>query len=165
MKKRTTTRPSRSGADAAPDGGDQRERAWNEAVRLLALRDRSEPEVRAQLEGFSGADVDAVVARLRELRYLDDERFARGLAERLARRGFGCERLRHELSRHDLDHELVEAVVGVHAAGDVERARTQLERRHRGIPSTPRERAQALRFLHGRGFSEDVVLAIMGRDW
>lgn len=139
--------------------------AWDAAVRQLAARDCSEPEIRRRLDGTDGSIVDRVVARLRELNYLDDDRFARGLCERLVRRGYGSARARAELAEHGLEHERIEAWVADMAEADAERAREQLTQRFGGLPDSPRERARAARFLHNRGYDEELVLAITEQDW
>jgi len=132
---------------------------------MLAARDCSEHEIRARLAASDDAVLAGVIARLRDYGYLDDERFTRGLCERLARRGYGSERARAELANHGIDHERIEAAVAEMAVADGERAQQQLERRLGGMPRTPGERVKAARFLHNRGYSEEVVLAIVGQDW
>jgi regulatory protein len=59
------------------------------ALRLLARRGRSEAELAEKLrhKGFSEAAVTAVMARCRQLGYLDDARFARERARELMRGG------------------------------------------------------------------------------
>jgi regulatory protein len=56
------------------------------AFRLLALRSRSEKELRAGLrkKGFEEHVVDAVIGRLHEMDYLNDASFARGWVRTLA---------------------------------------------------------------------------------
>lgn len=62
------------------------ERAKQKAFRLLALRARSEKELRAKLKEkkFDNEIIDRVVFRLQELNYLDDETFARQWVRHLA---------------------------------------------------------------------------------
>lgn len=59
------------------------------ALRLLARRGRSEAELadRLRQKGFGEEAVTAVLARCRQLGYLDDARFARGRARELMRGG------------------------------------------------------------------------------
>lgn len=59
------------------------------ALRLLARRGRSEYELAGRLrqKGFSEQTVTAVIARCRQLGYLDDSRFARERARELMRGG------------------------------------------------------------------------------
>ena len=62
------------------------EKAKQRAFRLLAMRARSEKELRSKLreKGFDESVVEAVASRLRELNYLNDESFAREWARNLA---------------------------------------------------------------------------------
>jgi regulatory protein len=62
------------------------EKGLQKAYRLLAVRARSERELRTRLKEkmFDGQVIDRVIARLYELNYLDDEAFARQWARRLA---------------------------------------------------------------------------------
>lgn len=69
-----------------PKEAPPQEKAKQRAFRLLAMRARSEKELRAKLreKGFDESVVEEVAARLRELNYLDDESFARQWARNLA---------------------------------------------------------------------------------
>jgi regulatory protein len=62
------------------------EKGLQKAYRLLAVRARSEKELRAKLQEkkFDGRTLDRIVARLYESGYLNDEAFARQWARRLA---------------------------------------------------------------------------------
>lgn len=133
-------------------------------MRLLAARDRSEHEIRVHLAGHPPDTLEAVLARLRHFGYVDDDRFAGALCERLARRGFGSERARHELAEHRVAHETISAAVAEMVAGDSDRARHLLARRFPDLGTAPRERARAARFLTSRGYPEAVVTGIVGGD-
>ncbi len=68
-----------SGAEiAALKAQDERNRAFNQAVRFLSYRPRSRVEVERYLRGKAIAEevVAHVVARLEQAKYLDDEAFA-----------------------------------------------------------------------------------------
>lgn len=167
--KRRRPSPRRSAAvgDRDPEAASRspEEEARDAAIRLLAIRDRSEAEIRRHLGAFAPEVADAVVARLRDLRYVDDPRFARNLCEQLARRGYGSERARAELVTHDIAHPVVEENVAEMAAGDAERAAALLQRRFGGVPEAAREKVRAARFLYNRGYPGDLVLAMTGQDW
>ena len=77
------------------------------ALGMLARRPYSVAEMRRALEKRfgGGPPVRAAVARLRELGYLDDKKFAALYASSLARnRGFGSHRIRRELKAGYWDH-------------------------------------------------------------
>lgn len=106
--------------------------------------------------------VDELVGRLRHFGYLDDTRFAAGVSERLARRGFGSERVRRELAEHRIAYDCIEFVVAEIAAGDRERAAAVLRRRYPEPWTTRAERGRAARFLAGRGYPETVIEDLVG---
>ena len=85
---------------------------------------------------------------------LDDRRFAAARAERLAERGAGDALIRHDLLRAGLDVDLVE-----HALTALESERERAERIVARRGSGPK----TARYLSGKGFSEDVVHAVVAR--
>jgi len=152
-------RKDRHGAPVTPVDA-----AWRRAVRLLAARDRSTHEIRVRLEAAGTAPdiVVATITRLRELRYLDDERFARTAAENAVRRGHGSERVRAALAAKGVAEALADAAVTTAFADEPALAQAALTRRFPAPPREPRDRARAARFLLQRGFPEAVVLTILG---
>jgi regulatory protein len=138
-------------------------RAWDRAIRLLAARDRSEQEIRSRLAaaGEPATSIAATVHRLRQRRYLDDRRFALGLAEQANRRGYGSEYVRAQLQHKGVADQVIEQALHANFADEVELARRALTRRFPEEPRQPAERAKAVRFLLRRGFPEAVVFAIL----
>lgn len=92
-----------------------RERTINRAVKLLAAKPRSVLELRDRLlEKMWTNDeiVDAVIEKLKEYKYLDDEQFARDVAvSKLRQKPQGKRRLQQTMSRKKLDKETVEAAI------------------------------------------------------
>ena len=83
----------------------------NTALRMLARRPYSLAEMRRALERkFPDSDqVRTAIARLRELHYLDDQKFAEQYASSLARnRAFGRWRIRRELKAKLVDYRQIE---------------------------------------------------------
>lgn len=94
------------------------------AARLLAIRPRTERELRERLAqgGHSPCEVDTTIARLVELELVDDAAFARQwVEESAARKGLGGHALRAELLAKGVAPELAQEVVA--AASDDEEAR------------------------------------------
>ncbi|MBP1684732.1 MAG: recombination regulator RecX [Deltaproteobacteria bacterium] len=133
-------------------------------MRVLAVRDRSEHEMRSRLAagGASPATITAIVRRLRQRGYLDDQRLARSAAERAARRGYGSEYLRASLEQQGVADGVIAAALRAAYDDEAAVARQTLERRFGAEPCTPAERGRAARFLARRGFPEAVVFAILG---
>jgi regulatory protein len=138
-------------------------RAWDRAIRLLAVRDRSEQEIRSRLaaSGESATAIAATVRRLRHFRYLDDRRFALGLAEQAMRRGYGSEYVRAQLEHKGVAEPVIEQALHASFENEVELARHALARHFPEEPRERAERAKAARFLLRRGFPEVVVFAIL----
>ena len=83
----------------------------NTALRMLARRPYSLAEMRRALERkFPGSEqVHTAIARLRELHYLDDQKFAEQYASSLVRnRAFGSWRIRRELKAKLVDYRQIE---------------------------------------------------------
>lgn len=97
------------------DAERSRERTMNRAVRLLAAKPRSVKELRGRLleKVWTNEEiVDAVIAKLTEYEYLDDERFARDTAaSKLRQKPQGRRLLEQAMSRKQLDRETVAAAV------------------------------------------------------
>jgi regulatory protein len=97
------------------DAERSRERTMNRAVKLLATTARSERELRDRLleKLWTNADiVDAVIEKLKEYKYLNDEQFACDLAvSKLRQKPQGKRRLQQTMSRKKLDKEIVETAI------------------------------------------------------
>lgn len=86
-------------------------RLLDRAVRILAMRDHSEQELRRKLAapvmGKNGPedidatpeDYDKVIAWCIESRYLDDDRFVQQFISSRSRKGYGPARVRQELNQ------------------------------------------------------------------
>src|SRR4051812_13897598 len=93
---------------------DDADLAYSRALRFLAYRPHSEAEVKERLAraGFSPEDIEAARAKLRSLRLLDDEAFARSFArDRIENRGHGPLRVERELRLKGVAKPLIGAVL------------------------------------------------------
>ena len=92
-----------------------KERTMNRAVKLLAAKPRSVLELRGRLLEKLWTDesiVDAVIEKLKEYKYIDDEQFARDLAvSKLRQKPQGKRRLQQSLSQKKLDRETVDQAI------------------------------------------------------
>jgi regulatory protein len=150
---------------------DERAEAISAAMASLARRALSRAELDAKLRarGFSEEIVASVLARLEELRLIDD----RALAERVARRRFesgraGRFRVRVELRRRGVPDDILEDTVASAVPQERERvsASTELERflrsRERRRETREKLHAAAFRHLIARGFPADLVRDLLG---
>lgn len=156
------------------------------AARFLEARPRSEAEVRRRLTsaGYRADLVDAAVARLVELGYLDDAAFAGAwVASRDRARPRGEDALRRELTLKGVERATIDAVLegrrgrdlelrpdahDAAASGDPDEAAAErlLARRLPALlrEADPRRRLQrAYALLARNGFAPDVCAAVARR--
>jgi SOS response regulatory protein OraA/RecX len=134
------------------DGPD----AVETALRALRFRDRTTAELDARLEqrGVGEAEREKALETLERIGYVDDERFARSRAERLAVRGSGDALIRDDLERRGVAAETVESVL---AGIEPERERVARIVLQRG-PGV-----KTARYLAARGFGEEAVEGIVAQ--
>lgn len=148
-------------------GDDERERAREAALRLLAVRARSEHELTTRLrqKGFGPRATEGVVSSLAEVGLVDDEAFARAwVDERLRLRPVGARRLSQELSLKGVARELADRIIGeaFDEEPELDVARRAAERKARTLRGgDPRKaRARLHSFLVRRGFSYEVASTV-----
>jgi regulatory protein len=138
--------------------------AWDRALRWLAVRARSENELRSKLRRaeVGEAEIEATIARLQRLGYLDDARFARARAESLlAFKRLGPRGVERKLAAAGIAREVIREAVSeaMSERDELSLAFDALRRKHPAAIGTddPRLRARAARYLISRGFSGGVV--------
>jgi regulatory protein len=151
---------------------DEQARALEAALVFLSYRPRSEREVRDRLRRKEVPEpiLEAVIARLRQLRYLDDEAFARYWVEqRQSHRPRGSRLLRLELGRKGIARETsVEVLDQLDQDEDpVAAACRAAEKRARALRlAEEREFTQKIgQFLLRRGFDYETARAAARRLW
>lgn len=141
---------------------------FSAALRLLARRPHAVAEIRRALarKFKNEAEIDAAIARLRELGYLDDRKFARQYALYLARqRGFGRERIRRELKSRLVDYRAIDEALDEAFEEVPERDRLEraLEKKLRTVrlPLTRRKFYALAQSLVRLGFRSDDIMSVM----
>jgi regulatory protein len=131
------------------------------AYRYHARRDRTVAEVRGQLEHkrVEPDTIDAVVAELSELGYLDDARYAQRFAEdRRTLDSWGPDRIERKLRSLGLGADVIApALAARDAADELDAAVAVLKRRYVAPSDDPRARERALGMLVRKGY--DLELA------
>jgi regulatory protein len=147
------------------DAERSRERTMNRAVKLLAAKPRSIGELRQRLlEKLWTNDeiVDAVIEKLKEYKYLDDEQFARDLAvSKLRQKPQGKRRLQQSMSQKKLDKELVDTAIteAFDKLPEADLIDLAIEKRLRikGKPETREDTKKFYDHLLRQGFSFDLI--------
>ena len=91
-----------------------REGLWNYALKVLGCRAHSTGELQEKLKRRTELpeDVEDVLTRLKDSKYLDDQRFAEGFATaRLSNEGFGKTRVLQDLRQRRVAPALAEKTV------------------------------------------------------
>jgi regulatory protein len=156
-----TSRPSRARRpDAGVESGTDLDRALEFAYRSLNRRDRTEIELRRDLErrGVTAAAIDGALAVLRDRGYVDDAAYARRFAEDRRRLdAWGAERIERRLLAAGVAPEHVERAVAQDPRWELDAAIELLRRRFPDPPADDRGRSRALGVLVRRGY--DLELA------
>jgi regulatory protein len=142
-----------------------RKRTMDRAVRLLTLKPRSVGELRERLLEKSWTNdeiVDAVIERLKEYNYLNDEQFARDAAmSRLRQRPQGRRKLEHTLNQKKLDKDVVKDAIesAFEQMPEGELIKTAIEKRIRlkGRPNSRDDLKKFNDYLLRRGFSYESI--------
>ena len=157
--------PRKPAASPAPS-------AYGRALGRLARRDHAEAEMRRALKraGHPEDEVEVAVARLKQQRALDDERFAEAFARsRLLHRGVGQNRISSELRQKGVGRAV--ANKGLQQALDdvseSEALESQARRYWRArTKDEPKVRVQKLwAFLLRRGYPADLVRKHLRALW
>lgn len=144
--------------------------ALQQSFAYLSFRPRSEQEMRRYLEqkGHAPETVDGVIARLRELHYVDDEVFALSWVENRQRfRPRGAHLLRTELRQKGIGREVADQAIADAGADERALARDTAEKKAAGLKAADyQEFARKLGgHLLRRGFASDVVWETVRDLW
>ena len=153
---------------AALQARDAEESAFQQALRILSLRERSESELRSYLRKRKTPEdvTERTLVRLREHRYADDAHFARSwvenrgtfrprgrraLAWELRRKGIAADIAEAALS--DVDETILAHQAGLKKAGQL------------GSADWPGFRTKVSAYLARRGFPNAIITSTVSRVW
>lgn len=130
-------------------------RAKNEAIKFVALRERSSYEVRKKLKvkEYSEDVINKVIKFLLDNKYVDDARFAELYSRSLIdSKGKGKNYLRKKLRERGINSRIIETELAKYSKDmEFEIALKEAGRRRKKTPES------LLLFLRQRGFSQDVA--------
>lgn len=145
---------------------DEVRKAITAALNLISYRPRAAGELRSKLreKGYAPEAIDAAIARMQELNYLDDEAFAeRWVESRQASRPRSERMLKRELAQKGVDKETIERTVeeaGVDEYGD---ALTLARKKYESVRNEERDvrYRRVSGFLGRRGYGYDIIRQVM----
>lgn len=150
------------------------ERLLGASFRFLSYRQRSEKEMvdfltkkAANIEDADDA-VRAVIDRLKELQFIDDEKFAAWwIQSRMGRRPKGAQLVAHELAHKGVDKEVIAQAMDAAGGqdGQIEAAKRAIEPKMRlwAALQVMEQKRKLYEFLGRRGFSSQVTSRVI--DW
>jgi regulatory protein len=148
----------------------ENDRAYLDALKMLARRELSEAQVRQRLarKAHDAPAIDRAVARLRDERALDDNRVAEAIARReTALRRRGKARVRMAIQRAGISGDLAKRIVERHfeAIDDDALIEAALNKRLRGRDAIAddKEFQRLYRFLAGQGFETEQIIKVLER--
>ncbi len=145
-------------------------KARNTAYRLLTYRARSRKELEEKLRGkeFGCAVIEAVVADLARLGYVNDREFARQWAAgRIRLHGFGGRRIEQELRNKGISRDVIQETLReiFEDAPEADIAQQAAEKKLRSLtrfaPEVRRRRLAG--YLERRGFPSETIYDVLRR--
>ena len=135
------------------------------ALKALGRREHSRQELQAKLQPFAEHpdELEPLLDDLEKRGWLSEARFVEQLTT-TRRRKFGAARIVHELREKGVSDDAICAVQAQLKAGEVEAARAVWKKKFGELPRSPQERGKQARFLASRGFSAEVVHAVLKKS-
>ena len=146
---------------------------YDYAIKALGRHMRSEAELRRLMTSvvapgaLGQAVIGAVIARLKQNHYLDDQSYAETYARlRQENDKLGARRVRQTLGHRGIAPKLIDQVIEARYgdANEETLARQHLERKRIKKPENEKETARVVRRLVTAGFSTGVIYKIL-RQW
>ena len=136
------------------------------AVKILAVKDRTEKELRDKLleKGYGADEADDAVEAMKGFGYIDDRAYAeKYVSDGVKLRGHGEARIRSELLRRGVSRSIVDETLAQGLAADgAERVAEIMDRRFQGADlSNPKERSRIVAYFARRGFSYSDIRGAM----
>ncbi len=152
-----------------------RQTAIEFGIAVVSARSLPEKKVRERIASrFSREETEAAIARLRELRYVDDAAWAeRFVRDRSTRAGKGRHRIRAELATKGIDRATAESAIDAAIGADDERARASaalesMRAKLAGGAASPAEHTdrtlkdRLFRRMLARGYPASLVRDLLG---
>jgi regulatory protein len=130
------------------------------ALRYLARREHSRDELTRKLAPYAESPeiLEGTLDWLESTNRLSNQRFAEARAHWMSSK-YGAAKIRRDLREKGVSADLAERVAS--DGNDLDKARAILKRKYRDHGTNREERARRARFLQSRGFSYDIIRAVV----
>jgi len=147
---------------------DEREVAYQQALKYLNYRERSKAEVRQNLKkhDLPEAAIETAIERLHRSELVDDKRFAKDWIDNRSQfRPRGRRALTYELKRKGISEGIIEELLVELDEGDLAyQAACKKARRWENL-EWPEFRSKIYGFLARRGFNYQTIVPVVERVW
>lgn len=145
----------------------QRKEAFQKAISLLAVKDRSTKEIQEALilRKYSPSIQEYVLQRLTEERLLNDSTFASSFAKNKLAQGLGKQRILQDLAKKGIAKAMAEQALAAcnYESEALLQAKRLAERYAKRYPSLDRNSLQKIKMaLFRKGFSMDMIQEAVG---
>ena len=143
------------------DSEENRSLAFNYSLKYLSFRNRSTKEIKDYLarKKFEDATIAASIEKLNELKFLNDEEFARSWIEsRQKHKGKSKFVLKQELRMKGIDKSMIDHTLG-NAQDDFETAKILFLKKKKKLGNLPPEefKKKMIGFLSRKGFGWGII--------
>jgi len=130
---------------------------------LLARREHSRLELERKLSKreYEEAEIAQTLDKLAWDGLQSDERFSELYTRMRINKGFGPLKIAAELRARGVTDDLVYSALQVHQDDWFDLAQAQQQKKFQDLPDDFTERARQMRFLQGRGFSNDQIKQVL----
>ena len=143
--------------------------AYLRLATLCARCEQAEGDLRKKLRdwGIASSDADAIIDRLKQERYLDNERYARAYCrDKLRFNGWGRIKIAFMLKGKGIEQEFIDAALAqIDEEQYVNILNEALEAKARSLKDKEPQQARAslLRFAASRGFESNLIFPAVSR--
>ena len=144
---------------------DNYTRCKNSAIYSLAMREHSRKELYNKLqkkEYVEGVDLEKLLDELEESNYLNEQRFTESFIRYRASRGQGPVKISSELYSRGIINSVINESINVSEIDWFDLALKQLEKKYGYDKSCDyKEKSKRMRFLISRGFTSEIIQAVV----
>lgn len=130
---------------------------WNKSLDILSRREHSVIELKTKLKRFEPSiqDLNDVIQKLTEAKFLDDERFAETFIKSKSELGYGPNYISQYLRKKGISPEQYD-MYSLEIDWE-DKCLTQFNKKSRNKELNFKEKEKILRFLAYRGFSYEII--------
>jgi len=152
-----------------PSHRKQGRQPFDVALDYLALRDRSEREIREYLrrKKYTDSEIEETIEKLKSYGYLNDEKFARSFAASRFSSGRSSLFIRRELIKKGISPDLISRAIKdtkPDLPGEINIAAQLVSKKYRPtLPLTPELKNRIISFLARRGYEWEIIRKVLFR--